>query len=233
LKDFTANELGGLASAGALKSIGKNIDIDTVIYGNVLQTSNGMSSSISYETNPKPEYQVLNNQGCGIVPMKIITILTLSLTDAAYLARHVGHRVNLPVEVPALTVNRLCGSGFQSVISSTQEILLNEAEIALAGGTESMSQAPYALRDVRWGTRYGLDLKLEDTLAKALVDTHPKLCPMGITAENLAKQYGINRKDADDYALQSQQRWAEGNLTVALKKKYQRSVLWDSCFCFC
>ena len=80
------------------------------------------------------------------------------LLDAAYLSRHVGHRGGLPIHVPALTLNRLCGSGFQSVISAAQEILLNEAEIVLAGGTESMSQAPFALRNSRWGTRYGVDM---------------------------------------------------------------------------
>lgn len=141
----------------------------------------------------------------------------------------------LPVKTPALTINRLCGSGFQSVINAAQEILTGEAEIVLAGGTESMSQAPYALRGVRTGTRYGVDLKLEDTLANALVDSYPTKTPMGITAENLGKQYGITRQDCDEYALLSQQRWTEASkehgfsaettpVEVKIKKKTESFV---------
>ncbi len=77
--------------------------------------------------------------------------------DAAYLSRHVGHRAGLPIQAPANTINRLCGSGFQSVISAAQDIATGEAHIILAGGTENMSQAPYALRNVRFGTRYGVE----------------------------------------------------------------------------
>ncbi|KAJ3024241.1 UNVERIFIED_CONTAM: 3-ketoacyl-CoA thiolase, mitochondrial [Siphonaria sp. JEL0065] len=130
--------------------------------------------------------------------------------DAAYLSRHVGLRAGLPIQVPANTINRLCGSGFQSIVNGIQDIISGDAEIALAGGTENMSQAPYALRGIRTGTRYGVDQQLEDTLAHGLVDQYPVKTPMGITAENLAKKYNISRADADAYALVSQQRWAEG-----------------------
>jgi acetyl-CoA acyltransferase 2 len=139
----------------------------------------------------------------------LYTHVKLMHSDAAYLARHVGHRANLPISAPAITLNRLCGSGFQAVISAAQEIALGEAEIVLAGGTENMSQAPYVLRNVRNGTRYGVDLPLEDSLAHGLVDSYPKKTPMGVTAENLGKKYGISRKDVDEYALLSQQRWAQ------------------------
>eukprot|EP00158_Paraphelidium_tribonemae_P007304 Partr_v1_DN28188_c0_g1_i1_m55021 putative acetyl-CoA acyltransferase 2 len=132
-------------------------------------------------------------------------------TDAAYLARHVGHRVKLPIATPALTINRLCGSGFQTIIQAVQEISVGESEIVLTGGTENMSQAPYAVRNIRWGTRYGVDLKMEDTLAASLVDRYPVETPMGITAENLADQNSISRKQCDEYALQSQKRWAKAN----------------------
>ncbi|KAJ1985396.1 3-ketoacyl-CoA thiolase, mitochondrial [Dimargaris verticillata] len=132
-------------------------------------------------------------------------------TDAPYLARHVGHRAGLPIHVPAVTVNRLCGSGFESIIRAVQEIRVGDAQVVLTGGTENMSQAPYALRDVRWGTRYGVDQKLEDTLAAALVDRYPTPTPMGITAENLGMQYGLTRAQCDEYALQSQHRWAAAN----------------------
>ncbi|KAJ3225059.1 3-ketoacyl-CoA thiolase, mitochondrial [Clydaea vesicula] len=140
-------------------------------------------------------------------------------SDAAYLARHVGHRAGLPITTPALTVNRLCGSGFQSLINGAQEILLGEHETVLTGGTESMSQAPYALRNARFGTRYGVDQKLEDTLAHSLTDQFPKKTPMGITAENLAAKYKIGRSEVDAYALQSQQRWAVAQEAFRFKEE--------------
>ena len=128
------------------------------------------------------------------------------------MARHVGLRCQLPIETPALTLNRLCGSGFQTVISAVQEINSGDAEVVLTGGTESMSQAPHAARNIRWGTRYGVDIKLEDTLAAALVDRYPVETPMGMTAEKLGKQYDITRQHCDEYALKSQKRWAEGSI---------------------
>ena len=128
-----------------------------------------------------------------------------SSTDAAYLARHVGLRAGLPLEVPAVTVNRLCGSGFEAVIQAAHRILLGEANLVLAGGTESMSQAPYVLRGARWGTRLGQPPTLEDSLWDSLRDTYCDL-PMGDTAENLGQSYGVTRADADAYALASQQR---------------------------
>ncbi|KAI8871416.1 thiolase [Ramicandelaber brevisporus] len=131
--------------------------------------------------------------------------------DGAYLARHVGLRAGLPIEVPALTVNRLCGSGFQSIINAVQEIRTGDSTLVLAGGSESMSQAPYALRDVRWGTRFGFDQKLEDTLAAGLVDSYPSPNPMGMTAEKLGAQYGITRQMCDEYALLTQKRWGAAN----------------------
>ncbi|EPQ26910.1 uncharacterized protein PFL1_05545 [Pseudozyma flocculosa PF-1] len=131
---------------------------------------------------------------------------------AAYLARHVGHHAGLPVTVPALTVNRLCGSGFQSVINAVHEIRVGDANVVLTGGTESMSQAPYTLSGVRFGGgKYGVDLKLVDSLAAALTDMVPKPTPMGITAENLAEKYGITRQQCDEFALQGQQRWQKAN----------------------
>ncbi|MBN3320915.1 THIM protein, partial [Atractosteus spatula] len=129
-----------------------------------------------------------------------------SSSDAAYIARHVGLRVGVPIPVPALTVNRLCGSGFQSIVNGAQEICLKESEVVLCAGSESMSQAPYAVRNIRFGTKFGVDLKMEDTLWAGLTDLHIKT-PMGITAENLAEKYEITREDCDRYAHQTQQRW--------------------------
>lgn len=126
--------------------------------------------------------------------------------DAIYLARHVGLRAGLPVTTPAITLNRLCGSGFQAIVTGAHEILLGESEVALCGGTESMSQAPHVIRGARWGDqRLGPTGKFyEDLLWEALNDTFAG-CSMAVTAENLAEHYGISREEVDEYALRSQQ----------------------------
>lgn len=125
-------------------------------------------------------------------------------SDAIYLARHIGLRAGLPQTTPALTLNRLCGSGFQSIITGAQMLLLGEADFVLAGGTESMSQAPHVIRGARWGMPLGQG-KLEDSLWSALTDSYCDLS-MAHTAENLATQYGITREQADEFAYQSQMR---------------------------
>ncbi|MGH7533172.1 MAG: acetyl-CoA C-acyltransferase [Gemmatimonadales bacterium] len=124
--------------------------------------------------------------------------------DAIYLARHIALRAGLPIPVPALTVNRLCGSGFESIIEGARQILLGESRVVLAGGTESMSQAPHVLRGARWGYRLGPTPPLEDALWEALRDTECDRS-MAETAEALADQYGITRADVDAYAYRSQQ----------------------------
>ncbi len=123
--------------------------------------------------------------------------------DALYGARHVGLKAGLKAEVPALTVNRLCGSGMQSIVSAAQMMLLGEAKVVLAGGMESMSQAPYVIRGARTGLRLG-EGKLEDSLMAALLDTYCGFT-MADTAENCAEQWGITREGCDEYALRSQQ----------------------------
>lgn len=127
--------------------------------------------------------------------------------DAIYHARHVGLRAGVPKERPALTVNRLCGSGFQAVISGAEQILLGDAEVTLTGGAENMSQAPHVVYNARWGLKFGKSPELEDSLWSALTDSYCG-CPMAITAENLAEKYDITRADADAYGLRSQQAWA-------------------------
>ena len=122
--------------------------------------------------------------------------------DALYGARHIALKAGLPIEVPALTVNRLCGSGIQSIVSAAQLIELGEAKTVLAGGVESMSQAPHVIRGARWGFRLGQG-KLEDSLMVALLDTYCG-CYMAATAENLARKYGITREAQDEFALCSQ-----------------------------
>src|SRR3954465_5566035 len=123
-------------------------------------------------------------------------------SDAVYGARHVGLKAGLPVEVPALTVNRLCGSGIQAAVSAGQLILLGEADGVLTGGMENMSQAPHVIRGLRSGLRLGQG-ELEDTLWSALLDTHCG-CTMAATAENCAAKYGVSRQEQDCYALRSQ-----------------------------
>jgi acetyl-CoA acetyltransferase family protein len=134
--------------------------------------------------------------------------------DAVYGARHVGLKAGLPVEVPALTVNRLCGSGIQAAVNGAQLILLGEADIVLTGGMESMSQAPHVIRGLRNGLRLGQG-QLEDTLWSALLDTHCG-CTMAGTAENCAAKYSVSREEQDAYAIRSQQladkAWKEGRL---------------------
>ncbi len=164
LKDFSALELGGLASRAAMERTGVAPEmVDHVVFGNVLQTS----------------------------------------SDAVYGARHVGLKAGVPIAVPALTVNRLCGSGIQSAISGGQMILLGEADVVLAGGTESMSQAPHVIRGLRNGLRLGQG-QLEDYLWTSLLDPYCG-CTMAATAENCAAKYGISREEQDQYALRSQQ----------------------------
>src|SRR5205085_7903471 len=126
--------------------------------------------------------------------------------DAIYGARHVALKAGVPIETPALTVNRLCGSGIQSIISGAQMIQLGEASTVLAGGMESMSQAPHVIRGARWGLKLG-EGKLEDSLMVALLDTHCGFY-MAQTAENLVRKYDITRAAQDEFALQSQQRAA-------------------------
>ncbi|HEX4912348.1 MAG TPA: acetyl-CoA C-acetyltransferase [Vicinamibacterales bacterium] len=164
LKDFSAIDLGAIASKAALERTGTRPEwIDHVVFGNVQQSS----------------------------------------VDAHYGARHVGLKAGLPQEVPALTVNRLCGSGIQAVLSGAQHIQLGEAGVVLAGGMENMSQVPHIIRGLRGGLKLGQG-KLEDWLWEGLNDPYAG-CSMAITAENCAVKYGITREDSDAYALRSQQ----------------------------
>ncbi len=129
--------------------------------------------------------------------------------DAIYLARHIGLRCELPHGVPALTLNRLCGSGFQAIISGAEQLMLGEAKVVLVGGTESMSQAPFAVRDMRFGTTLGKPQVLEDTLWSSLTDSFTGM-PMGMTAEKLAETHQISQEDVDAFSVRSQQKTKAG-----------------------
>lgn len=163
LKDFTAQELGAVASKEAIERAGVDPkEFDHAIFGNAQQTSG----------------------------------------DAIYGARHVALRAGLPIETPALTVNRLCGSGMQSIVNAAHLIQLGEASVVLAGGMESMSQAPFTIRG-RDGFTLAPGGKMEDSLMVALLDSYCGLY-MANTAELYGEQQGITRSMQDEFALRSQ-----------------------------
>ncbi len=165
LKNLTATELGIIAAKGAIKKSGIPADrIDSIVFGNALQTS----------------------------------------SDAIYLARHVGLGAGIPESAPALTVNRLCGSGFEAIIQAARTLILGEAEFVLAGGAESMSMAPHSSWGLRWGSKLKDDVMV-DLLWASLYDPVAGLS-MAQTAEKLAEERNINREEVDNYALLSQTR---------------------------
>ncbi len=131
-----------------------------------------------------------------------------SSSDAIYLARHVGLRAGIPIGVPALTLNRLCGSGLQAILSAAASLRLGESTYALAGGAENMSQSPHVVRGARKGFNFGANVQFEDSLWSALTDSYANT-PMAITAENLARKYQISRRESDEFALASQERALE------------------------
>jgi acetyl-CoA C-acetyltransferase len=123
-----------------------------------------------------------------------------------YLARVASVKGGVPVETPALTVNRLCGSGLQAIVSAAQMVTLGDCDVAMAGGAESMSRGPYWAHDVRWGKRMG-HTTLEDVTVGGLTDPFDD-CHMGMTAENVAEQWGVSREDQDAFAVESHRRAA-------------------------
>src|SRR5260370_7954623 len=138
--------------------------------------------------------------------------------DALYGARHVGLKAGLRTETPAVTVNRLCGSGIEAIAQGAQRLLLGEAQMVLAGGMENMTQAPFVIRGARSGLKLGGGA-LEDSLMAGLTDSY---CgsPMALTAEKLAEQQGITRKEADAYALRSQQPPHPASKTCRIRENF-------------
>ncbi len=156
-------------------------------------------------------------------------------SDALYLARHVGLKAGCPIDVPAVTVNRLCGSGFESIVQGARLLKLGEADVVLVGGTENMSQAPHVVRGARWGDLRLASGKFEDMLWESLLDPYCGFS-MAQTAENLADKYQISREAVDEYALRSQQlakkAWDEGRMAeeivpVELKGRRGKTELFD------
>ena len=143
-----------------------------------------------------------------IVPEQVDQVVFGNVIHTApedhYLARVVGIGAGIPKESPALTVNRLCGSGLQAIVTAAQMIQTGEAEVAVAGGAESMSRGAYWMQNARWGARMG-DASLVDSVVGALTDPFNDI-HMGVTAENLAKSHGISREAQDQFALESHRR---------------------------
>ena len=138
------------------------------------------------------------------VDQSIFGNVLYTTSDSIYFARHVALKSGCRQEASALTLNRLCGSGFQAVVSGAQEIILGDAQLCLVGGAESMSQAPHVTRGLRWGTPLGRGPVMEDVLWEGLTDSYVGL-GMAETAENLAKKYKLDRGCVDEFALRSQQ----------------------------
>lgn len=167
LKDVTAMDLAVPTAKAAMERAGVSPDeIDHVIYGNVLQTSN----------------------------------------DAIYGARHVGLKAGIPVHVPAITVQRLCGSGFQAIVNAAEQILTGQANVVLAGGMEAMSMAPHVIHGLRDGAKFGRPPAMKDLLWECLTDTYSGLA-MAQTAEKLGEQFELTRQAVDEVAVGSQDRW--------------------------
>lgn len=137
--------------------------------------------------------------------------------DAAYVPRHIGLHLGIPISIGALGVNRLCGSGFQSIINAAHMITTKDANCILAGGVEQMSQIPYVIRNARWGMRMGHN-EVEDYMTSALTDAYVKT-PMAITAENLAEKYKISRDECDQHSLRSQTRYKNANEKAYFKSE--------------
>ncbi len=136
-----------------------------------------------------------------------------SSADAIFAARHIGLKSGVPEATPGLTVNRLCGSGLQAIISASQAIMVGDSEVALAGGAENMSQIPHVVRGARWGIPLG-QAPMSDYLWEALYDPYGDVS-MAITAENIAEKYGITREESDFFAINSNER-----ALSAIKKGY-------------
>lgn len=149
--------------------------------------------------------EAIRRSGCDPADVDHVVFGNVMQTssDAIYGARHVGLKADLAVQTPAVTVNRLCGSGIEAIAQAAQRVLLGEAKTVLAGGMENMTQCPHVIRGARSGFRLG-EGKLEDSLVAGLFDTYCGFS-MSETAENLAAEYGITRGASDEYALRSQQ----------------------------
>ncbi|XP_063830484.1 3-ketoacyl-CoA thiolase, mitochondrial-like [Ostrinia nubilalis] len=139
-------------------------------------------------------------------------------SDGGLSPRHAALKSGVPQETPALGVNRLCGSGFQAIVNSAQDIITGAAQVSLAGGTENMSAMPFVVRNTRFGSALGTPLHFEDTLTGGSLDTYCNFT-MPQTAENLAEKYQLKRSEVDEFALESQRRWKAAYDAGAFKEE--------------
>jgi len=151
----------------------------------------------------------------GLKPEQIDSVVIgnvfpFSSSDGALMPRHSALRAGIPIERPAFGVNRLCGSGFQAIVSGAQNIVAGDSDVVLTGGAENMSQSPFIVRDVRFGAVLGTSIQFEDALWLGLTDSYCNT-PMGVTAENLATKYKIPREEVDQFALRSQTLWKKAH----------------------
>lgn len=151
--------------------------------------------------------------------------LLYTTPETIYIPRHVGLKVGIPQDKPALGVNRLCGTGFQVIVEAYHQMLGGETKAALVGGVENMSMAPYAVRGARWGLRMGNQV-MSDMLTEGLTDGYANT-PMAITAENLAEMYKITREQSDSFSLRSQQRFAAGMKAGSFKDEITGFAMTD------
>jgi len=188
-------------------------------FGGSLAKESPVKMAVSLSEELFAQAEIAPSEADAVVMGNVIQ----STSDSAYLARHVGLKSDLPVAHHALTVNRLCGSGFESIAQAAKMLALDEASLVLAGGSESMSLVPFALPRARFGYKMGSAVA-EDMLMAGLTDQHVGL-PMAITAENLARQYNISRTECDDFALESQQKaedaWSKGLFAEEVSKSYE------------
>lgn len=174
---------------------GRLKDVDSIELGRI--------ASVAALEQAKLTPDMVDSVICG-------NINQMSSKNGPYIARHIGLKVGVKLETPCLTVNRLCGSGFQSVVNASQEICLDDSDIVLAIGSENMSLSPFVQRNSRFGVKFTQAPIMECSLWSTLTDWHINT-PMGVTAENLAKKYGLTRQEVDEFALMSQTRWKEAN----------------------
>ncbi len=158
----------------------------------------------------------------GIKPEEVSHVIfgnaSQTSADAIYFARHIALKAGMPITTPALTLNRLCGSGFEAIIEGARQILIGESDIVVAGGAESMSQAPFIVRGTRFGVNLGQPMKFEDSLWEALSDPYCGFS-MAQTAENLSDKLKISRTDCDTYAYTSQMRAKDAIASGRLKEE--------------
>ena len=150
-------------------------------------------------------------EACGLEPHDIDSVYVGNvhgmITPCALgMSRHTALRLGCRKEIPCLTVSKLCGSGFQAIVNSIQDLMVGDLNIILTGGTDNMSDCPFALKGIRFGIGLGLEPQTFDMLGTSLRDSYVNM-PMGLTAEKLGEKYNLTRQEVDEYALLSQQRW--------------------------